>query len=160
MILFCLTKFLKSIRAIRRANFGAKFYLIKSWLILLKLFYIFIRYLIQNTLKFEPNWTTFCKIKFSSEFWHIFFESHLSKRAAPVQRSFLLAAWACFMLHLLPKLSDNNSTTILTNMHIFSVLIPNSSVRVFLLANFQNLQICKSFEFDPMAFIAKITIRY
>ena len=41
------------------ANFGPKFYLIKSCLILLEISHIFTRYLIQKMSKFELNCTIF-----------------------------------------------------------------------------------------------------
>ena len=53
------------------------FYLVKSCPIWLKLLNIFTRHLIQKIPKFEQNWTTFCLIKFSSEFWQFYFVSHL-----------------------------------------------------------------------------------
>ena len=77
MTFFCLTIFKKGIRIISRVIFGAKFYFIKSSLILLKLSVIFTRYLIQKMSKFEPNWRTFYKIRFSSEFWHFFLHQTL-----------------------------------------------------------------------------------
>ena len=52
---FLSTYIFLSIRIISGAIFGAKFYLIKSCPILLKLSHIFTNYLIQKMSKFEPN---------------------------------------------------------------------------------------------------------
>ena len=58
---------IQSLHSFIRIKLGWKCYLIKSCLILFKLWYFLDKVLVKNMIQFQLNWTTFYKIKFSTE---------------------------------------------------------------------------------------------